>query len=280
VIDDDFGKEPGQYQRGEMRDGEILNGSHASAPRADVGSGSARRVQRRAGPILSKSLLFYTDNRLDPEIASAVQWQLRKVDLPIVSVSLAPLAFGDNVVLPLTRGPATMFRQILTGLEHTTADIVFLVEHDCLYHPTHFEFTPPNREQFCYNTWVFKVCAETGRSLHYRANQVSGVCAYRDLLLEFYRERVAQVEREGFSRKLGFEPAIRGRYPVLWQSHWPNIDIRHGDNLTPTRWRQDQFRRKSSIVGWTEADGVPGWGLTRGRFREFLQEAVTREGAV
>jgi hypothetical protein len=40
----------------------------------------------------------------------------------------------------------------------------------------------------------------------------------------------------------------------------PNIDIRHGNNLTPTRWRKDQFRDQRYTKGWTEADEVPGWG--------------------
>ena len=52
----------------------------------------------------------------------------------------------------------------------------------------------------------------------------------------------------------------------------PNIDIRHKHNLTPSRWRKDQFRDKRHCQGWTEADEVPGWGKTKGRFEEFLKE--------
>jgi hypothetical protein len=57
-----------------------------------------------------------------------------------------------------------------------------------------------------------------------------------------------------------------------WWSAFPNVDIRHGHNLTPSRWRRDQFRNQRYTDGWTEADAVPGWGVTRGRMPEFLQE--------
>jgi hypothetical protein len=51
----------------------------------------------------------------------------------------------------------------------------------------------------------------------------------------------------------------------------PNIDLRHGQNLTQTRWKKEQFRNQKFTEGWTEADGIPGWGKTRGRMKEFLE---------
>ena len=191
-----------------------------------------------------------------------------------------------------------MFRQILAGLEMSKADIVWLAEHDILYHPSHFDFVPPTTDAFYYNENVFKVDADTGRALFYFTKQTSGLCAYRELLLEHYRKRVAKVEqnakdleargepvrRDGFSRHMGFEPGChsppRGvdNYPAkAWMSEFPNVDIRHGENLTPSRWRQDQFRSERSCRGWKESDEVPGWGQTRGRFNEFLRTAVADE---
>jgi hypothetical protein len=57
-----------------------------------------------------------------------------------------------------------------------------------------------------------------------------------------------------------------------WMSEFPNIDIRHGGNLTPSRWTQAEFRNKNSCLGWMMSDSVPGWGVTKGRFLEFLAE--------
>ena len=235
----------------------------------------------RLGPLLTKAAVYYSDCRGDETILRSVQQQLSHATNghEIVSVTLAPVDFGDvRVVMPrLERSYLTMFRQILAGLEVSRADIVFLTEHDVLYHPSHFAFTPPRDDIVYYNTHVWKVDAKTGRALHYVCKQTSGLCAYRDLLLAHYRKRVAMVEANGFTRKMGFEPGTHGRAERVdalqseaWMPAIPTVDIRHGHNLTPSRWRQDQFRDKRNCKGWTEADEVPGWGVTKGRFDAFL----------
>ena len=200
----------------------------------------------------------------------------------IVSATLQPLAFGhQNVVLPLERGYLTMFRQILAGLEALDTDVAFLCEHDVLYHPSHFAFTPPKADRFYYNQNTWRVDAETGRALFYLCSQVSGLCAYRETLIDHYRKRIAHVEQYGFSRNLGFEPGtnrrareLDGRKAETWMSAQPNIDIKSKYCLTPGRWDRSQFRNQNSCLGWTESDSVPGWGVTKGRFREFLAEVV------
>ena len=104
------------------------------------------------------------------------------------------MTFGDNIVLPLERGYLTMFKQILAGLEELKTDVVFLCEHDVLYHPSHFLFTPPKKDVYYYNTNVWKVRYDDGHALHYDCKQTSGLCAYRELLVQHYRERVRKTE--------------------------------------------------------------------------------------
>jgi len=226
----------------------------------------------------TKSIVYYTDNRIDPLIMAACQKQLEKSGLPIVSVSLKPLDFGHNIVLDLERGYLTMFRQILAGIEASKADILYFTEQDVAYHPSHFDFLPPDRTKIYYNTNVWHVRASDGHALYYTAKRTSQLCAYRDVLLDHYRKRVALVEQNGFSRKMGFEPASHHRpervddlESGVWQSEFPNIDIKHEQNLTAARWRQDQFRSQKNCKDWEEADEVPGWGITKNRFAELLQ---------
>lgn len=228
-----------------------------------------------------KGLVYYTDNRLEPAINDAVLTQLERARLGVISVSLRPIGFGYNIVLDRERGVLTMFKQILAGLEASTADIIFFVEHDVLYHPSHFDFAPPRRDTFYYNENVWKVDATTGQALFYYCRQTSGLCAYRELLLEHYRKRVAIVEKNGYTRRMGFEPGTNNRAERVddykseaWMSQVPNIDIRHNKNLTPSRWKKEQFRNQKYTKGWTESDGVPGWGKTLGRFDEFLNEVI------
>ena len=231
----------------------------------------------------SKGIVYYSDCRGDTDILEAAKRQLLRATNghSIVSVTLAPIDLGRNIVLPLERGHLTMFRQILAGLEASDADIVFLAEHDVLYHPSHFDFVPPRDDVYYYNVNTWKVDAATGRALHYITEQTSGLCAYRSLLVEHYRERVARVEREGFQRSIGFEPGKHKRPRGVddhgfgsWMSAQPNVDIRHGFNLTRNRWSRDQFRDQRCCEGWTEADDVPGWGVTRDRFPEWLREVT------
>ena len=230
----------------------------------------------------TKGFVFYTDNRLDEYIARTVRHQLTACcnGYDLVSVSLKPLDFGRNITLQAERGPLTMFRQILAGLEASTADVVFLVEHDVLYHPSHFNFIPKHPSIFYYNRNNWKVDSITGRALFFICDQTLGLCAYRSLLLEHYRARVERVKREGhFDRSIGFEPGTHHRprgiddhHAESWMSEVPNIDIRHGGNLTRSRWRQDQFRNQKYCQGWEESDSIRGWGHTLGRFNEFLTD--------
>lgn len=248
--------------------------------RARVADAGASLARKTAQP--TKGLVYYSDSRPDPTLLLAVRNRLRMVagDMPIVSVTLQPVeGLGQNIHLPLERGYLAMFKQILEGLEALDTDVAFLVEHDVAYHPSHFDFTPPRDDTFYYNQNVWKVDADTGRALHYRCSQTSGLCANRKLLIDHYRKRVAIVEAKGYSRSMGFEPGTHNRpervddyQAETWMSEWPNVDIRHDANLTPSRWKREQFRNQKYTEGWTESDRVPGWGVTLGRFDEFLQE--------
>ncbi len=235
---------------------------------------------------ISKGIVYYSDCRGDEAILQAARTQLRRATNGhrIAAVTLAPLKdhFDRNIVLSLEPGVLTMFRQILTGLEALDVHVAFLCEHDVLYHPSHFDFVPPRDDVYYYNENTWKVDAISGRALFYYTKQTSGLCASRDLLVEHYRKRVERVQREGYDRRIGYEPGAhrlpRGvdDHPAeRWMAASPNVDIRHAHNLTRNRWRQDQFRDKRTCQGWTMADEVPAWGRTRGRFADWLREVTS-----
>ena len=214
-------------------------------------------------------VLYYTDNCLDPVIMEKCQKQLKKCigQHKLISVSLKPTDFGDNIVLDLERGYLTLFKQILAGLEELDTDIVFFAEHDIIYHPSHFWFIPTEKDKFYYNINVWKVRMSDGHGLHYDCKQLSGLCAYRELLLEHYRKRVEMVEKNGYTRGMGFEPGTHGREERVddykaesWKSRWPIIDLRHDNNLTQSRWKKEEFRNQKFTEGWKEKDNIPGWG--------------------
>jgi len=248
---------------------------------------------------LKKGIVYYTDNRANERIRDIVIKQLlySTNGYEIVSASLSKIDFGKNVVLPLKRGILTMFKQILAGLETCQADVVFLVEHDVLYHPSHFDFIPGRNDVYYYNEHTYKVDFFTGQAVFYFTKQTSGLCAYRNLLVEHYKKRIEKIEQnardlaaqglpiknDGFSRHMGFEPGChsipRGvdNYSAeKWMSPFPNIDIRHDKNLTPNRWDKSLFRDPNACLGWRTVDEVPGWGVTKNRFNEFLKDIEVR----
>lgn len=223
-------------------------------------------------PEPTKGLVYYSDCKPDPLILDAVRAQLRAVTPgPIASVTLQPVDFGHvRIVLPIERSYLAMFKQILAGLEALDTEYAFLVEHDVMYHASHFDFVPPRDDVYYYNLNVWKIDASGDRAVTYETKQTSGLCANRQLLIDHYRKRIARVERDGFSRRIGFEPGSHGRAERIddvpsdvWRSAWPNLDIRHDRNLTATRWSRDQFRDARHCQGWTEADQIPGWGTVR-----------------
>jgi hypothetical protein len=214
----------------------------------------------------TKGAIFYTDSELDLKIAKIVQDQLIKVrkdkGIPIVTASLRGLKFGDkNIRFPsLKRSRLTMFKEILGTLENSSADIIFWLEHDVVYSPSHFEFMPSEKDVFYFNNNVWKVDWITGKSIKVdKCEQLSGMCCYRNLALTFVREKIEQMQKADFDGH--YEP--RGKRSN-WDSTEPNIDIRHDKNLTPNRWSKDQFKDQNNTKGWTETDGiVPGWGDVR-----------------
>ncbi|MBU2177765.1 MAG: hypothetical protein KJ556_21945, partial [Gammaproteobacteria bacterium] len=232
---------------------------------------------------VKKGIIYYTDNCLQERFAIVVRNQLKRIanGHEVISVSQWPIDFGFNITTKEQRSVLTMFKQILLGLEKSNADIVFLCEHDVIYHKSHFNFEPEKKDVYYYNVNVWKVDAKTGQALYYYTKQTSGLCAYRDLLVEHYRKRIEIVEKNGFKREMGFEPGthqpprgIDTHTAKDYYSDFPNIDIRHDNNLTANRFKKEQFRSEKSIQGWKESGEIFGWGITKGRFNEFLKELV------
>lgn len=213
-----------------------------------------------------KAIIYYSDNQLNMRLAATCRKYLIKTGLPVTSVTLKPTNFGRNIVVKAERSYETMFTQILTGLEAMTEDIIYFAEHDTLYHPSHFEFTPSNPEVFYYNGNYWFIRMTDGFAVHYNVSPLSGLVAYREPLVTHFRERLELIKKEGFSYNIGFEPMTHKR--IKWE-HWynfeifnppfPNVDLCHGANLTQKRWSTDKFRRKPTF--WEESDinNIPGW---------------------
>jgi len=221
---------------------------------------------------LTYSIVYYTDNALNMKIAHRCRQQILKAGLPIVSVSLKPLNFGKNIVLKMKRSYEAYFKQILTALENSTADIIFFCEHDWLYSPDHFRFTPPKKDVYYYNDNWWRLRLSDGHAVTYNTHVVPTICAYRELLLNHYRKAVEVLSKNNWDKNMvyaiGFEPGTHNRKERIednkaesWRSGYPNLDLRHENNLTRSKWKQSDFRNPRSCQGWKENDTeIIPWG--------------------
>ncbi len=227
-------------------------------------------------------IIYYTDNRIEGHhIFKVAQQYIKKSGLPVVSCSLKPIDFGKNIVLEgLERSYPTMALQILTALENSIADYVFFCEHDVLYHPSHFDFTPPTDDLYYYNVnnwrWLFP---QDYLITYSGLTSLSSLCVNRELAIKHYRYRLQLIEEQDldkvrsreprWARRFGYEPGTKKRRRggvndedhVKIKSALPNIDIRHKRTFSGPKVHLEDFIHQPT--DWVQAtiDEIPGWNL-------------------
>jgi hypothetical protein len=137
-------------------------------------------------------------------------------------------------------------------------DIVFFCEHDCLYPRDHYNYYPPTKDKFYYNTNSWRTRLIDDFSVYFDHQSLSGLCVYRELAIKEFRKIVAECEAGTY--KGGYEPGTRDHRFGTWQSPTPYVDIRHANNYTESRWSTDRFRNKNTCLNWQEAYEIPVWG--------------------
>ena len=224
---------------------------------------------------MTKVILYYTDNiSVSEGLAKAVRKQLLKANLPIISVSQSPMNFGKNVCIgPIGRSRISMTKQVLLGLDSTNANVIFIVEHDVLYHPSYFKFRPTEINTLYFNQNLWHVRSEDGANFQERHNgAISQLVGYKWGLRSRFMERLDNfVTKAPLLRMQGYDWYRGKNLPEIspwckfegWTSAVPSLDIRHGGNLTGKR----KFNIDKSQI-------IPGWGDPRNRFKDFIKGAV------
>lgn len=232
---------------------------------------------------MTKGLVYYTDNSCEERILRVVRQRLEYIlkDWEIISVSQYPIDFGTNIVMPLNRSVKSLFEQVTRGLESSTADVVYLAEHDVLYHASHFEAVPPKDEIFYYDRNRWCLDTDTGKAVFYLSDCPSYMCARRDLLIKHYGTALEMMnghrhwtDKYGYSPPRGLPKESRVGRSKNYMADVPSIDIRHGNSFTRKRMTKDMFKSDRSCRGWKEAYEIPGWGDTKDRFEDFLRECI------
>lgn len=233
---------------------------------------------------MTKGAIYYTDNRPKRFILDKCQQVLREnCPYPIVSVSLHhPADLGKNILIKdRERSYPTMLFQIVTALENLDTDIVFFLEHDVLYHPSHFEFVPPKKDVYYYNINNYRWSVKEDFAVTYAGlHSLSMMCCYRDTALKHFKARLKYVEDKGWDKErareprwgrvMGYEPGTkkkrRGGFSdedfETWKSPMPNLDIRHRHCFSSPKTHKEDFKHLPEDFTEVKLDDVPYWNLT------------------
>jgi hypothetical protein len=229
-------------------------------------------------------IIYYTDNRIEhTQVFKESQKTILASGLPIVSVSLRPLDFGTNIVLKdHVRSYPTMALQIYMALEASKADNVFFCEHDVLYSPTHWDFTPERDDIYYYNVNNYRWEFPLDRAITYSGlTSLSSLCCNRLLALRHYKYRLHLIEKWGldklrgreprWARRFGYEPGTKKRRNggvtneehIKRRSALPNVDIRHKYTFSRPKVTLDSFTHLPEDFREVTLDQIPGWELKK-----------------
>lgn len=156
---------------------------------------------------LDLSVIYYTSNHLEetnPYFLKNTQTQLLKAigEHPLISVSLKPMEFGQNIVvgekdgLDAGRSHLNIYRQILIGCKHAKTKYVAMAEDDILYSYAHFHTYVPRRQKFAYDMQKLSLFTWTKPPMYsFRTKRkvVNQLIAHRDMLIDALEERFARI---------------------------------------------------------------------------------------
>lgn len=232
----------------------------------------------------TKGAIYYTDNRPKSFILDECREQIKRAwNGKLVSVSLKPIDFGENIVLEgVERSLTTMITQIIMGLTALDTDVVFFLEHDVLYHPSHFDFMPMREDIYYYNLNNWRWGVKEDFAITYDdLKSLSQLCVYRKTALTHYQGRLKYIKdrkldlekshEPKWGRVMGYEPGTKSRRRGgfsdeefgVWKSEFPNIDIRHRHTFSPPKYNLSDFKHPPTNWRQEKIDNIPYWNLRK-----------------
>ncbi len=209
-----------------------------------------------------RGILYYSHNILDgTKLNDACRQSLIDSELPITSVTREPIDFGHNLVVDLPPTLGSMLRQVIHGLENMTEDFIYFAEHDCIYHPSHFDIISGH---ITFNTNMWRL-TPLGYWQHAETKPVLSACMgpRKQLLRAMKHKLVVYKEREHLYKnhkyvKMLYEPGRGGGQSgkqikcFLTSSEQPCIDVRHGKNASSRGWSA-RHTHKQTLPYWGDA---------------------------
>jgi hypothetical protein len=189
------------------------------------------------------------------------------IDEPIKIMVESTLEVGFPITKSYSNGNSyrEMVLNIIGCLKQSKETYVFFCEHDVLYNPTHFEFTPPKDDTFYYNTNFWRWDYPKDRYITYDGlSSLSALCVNRLFALDHFEIRLKVIpQNDRLCRKMGYEPGTKKKKvggfsdeeAKTWYSKKAIIDIRHEHTFTPRKINLVNFKRLPT--GWKETNIRP-----------------------
>lgn len=231
------------------------------------------------------TVIYYTSNYLDihnPYFLENTKKQLLTAigDLPLISVSQKPMAFGKNICVgDIGRSHLNIYRQILVGAKAAKTKYVAMAEDDVLYSYAHFHNYVPERNVLAYDMNKWSIFTWTNPPLYsFRTNRkvVNSLIAPRDMLVNGLEERFkkfAGVNEDKIPLHYWGDP---GRYEAKlgvtvleteeWYSGCPNIVFSHPEAYGYLS------RGKRKKLGDLKAIELPYWGRAEDVLKSYKKQ--------
>lgn len=219
------------------------------------------------------TVIYYTSNWLDthnPYFLGNTKKQLLISigDLPLISVSQKPMAFGQNICVgEIGRSHLNLYRQILAGCKAAKTKYVAMAEDDVLYSYEHFHNYVPEKDRFAYDMNKWSLFTWTKPPLFtFRTNRkvVNSLIAKRDMLVAALEERFNKfkgVKDEDIPISYWGDPGryehnlgVTVRETEEFYSGCPNIVFSHPEAFGYLS------RGKRKKLGDIKAIEIPYWG--------------------
>lgn len=214
----------------------------------------------------------------------------------LISISQKPIDFGENICVgQLKRSSLSLNLQMMEGLKRAETEYIAIAEADCLYTPEHFNFIPLDKSTFWYNDNCWLAQYSSGLKPEYngmfsnfpkRKANSQLVCG-TDIMIKATQDRIdmmsdpmwleryplgrigeaglmtkQQIENLAVGSKLAHVKRLLLEYIAKYKgdnftTKFPNIDIRHGSNLTKNR------------RGYHRRYEIPYWGTINNIFKRY-----------
>ena len=137
------------------------------------------------------TLLYYSSSRVPEFFGHNVREHLMETtgrQLPVISVTHKPLAFGINICVGEIEVDAyNVYKQILIGAREAKTDYIACCEDDSLYTMEHLSFRPP-LDHFAYNVGRWNV-DRRGAFFHRHRRGMCACIVGREYLIETLEKR-------------------------------------------------------------------------------------------